>query len=163
MELLNNHTHLIIFAGYFTRDPNEVQELVQDTLIKCWEKAKDMPENEMEAYSARALRNIFIDKQRRKKRKFKKDVSELRDNLAQTESDGIKKFEKLWQNETIRKSLDFGYKNTRQPKTIDSLILFEYYGLSYLKIGELMNANVNQVGSWIRYAKNIFKKFPMEN
>ncbi|HUX58735.1 MAG TPA: RNA polymerase sigma-70 factor [Bacteroidales bacterium] len=59
---------LCSFANKFLNDPDQAQEIVQESFVKIWENRKDIdPEDSLKSYLFQIVKNLSLNKLRRKK------------------------------------------------------------------------------------------------
>ena len=138
MLFQNNYSFLVKYLIKITMNPDIAEDLAQETMAKCMEKIH-LYENKSKfsSWLISIATNLYIDKQRKKKRE-KKWLQE----------EGI--FRKLkWQVETRNEewndaltALSKLNEDVRIP-----IILKHYYGYSYDEIGLMMNVSPGTIKS----------------
>lgn len=127
------------FAMRMIDNAAEAEDVVQEVLIKLWQKREDLPAiQNLEAWSIRMTRNLSIDKMRSKHYKTEGIQNQL-DNLSSSQNpqqiyeskDALERIHQLIQ------TLPENQKLVLQLRDIEEL--------SYKEIGEILEMPMNQV------------------
>lgn len=135
-----------------TFDTAEAEDIVQDTLIKVWDKRAEWEQlSSIEAYCLTVCRNLALD---RREKKEAQHVS-LDENLH-NRPDISTPYEKMAANESIRilGELLKGLPQTQQ----DIVQLREIEGKSYKEIATMLNLSEEQVKVYLFRARQRIKQ-----
>lgn len=163
MLLLNNYEYLKVYAITLSHDTNKASELVQDTLIKCWQmhpKCDNLPQKESIAYTKKILYNIFIDSLRKKNRD--RLIFELHDSTGSVLPTPFKienaKKAAFDNNKRIEDILKFIPTKIRRKESFYAWLLNKFLNYSYSKIAKIMKLKINNVGAKIHRVNVLVKK-----
>lgn len=163
MRLLDDYEYLKTYALALSHDSNKVSELVQDTLIKCWQihpKCDALPPKEAIAYTKKILYNFFIDSIRKKNRDkislelydMTKAVLPAPFEIADAKKTAIEAAKK------IEAVLKFIPTKIRRQESFDAWMLNKFFHYSFRKISKIMKLKIGNVGGKIHRVDILVKK-----
>lgn len=144
---------LLNFAYKFTKDPIESEELVQETFMRAY-KARDkfIPGTSFKSWSFTILRNLFISKYNKAKRR--QTISQPVEDLAYAYDCKVHASNRALSNlnmEVINESIDcLSYKSK-----LPFLMFVE--GFQYDEIADTLNIPIGTVKSRINFARTKLK------
>lgn len=140
-------------AQRITLDSDEAEDVVQETMIKIWNRREQWNEIEsMEAFSLTICRNVALDHVRKKTRRDEFFISNDRDSADLSRSP----FEQAMQKdriEQVRKIIDS--LNEKQRTCIQ---LRDFEGKQYKEIATIMGISEEQVKVNIHRARQAIKQ-----
>lgn len=129
------------FALRFLRDEDEARDVVQEVLIKVWNKRDEMSHLEnMEAWCMRITRNASLD---RLKSKHSKYTSPMEEGFDISSGDRDTPYRTTEISDTMR-SIG-GFIQALPEKQRQVIQLRDIEGYSYQEISEIMEIDLNQV------------------
>ena len=142
------------FALRITLNHEDAEDVVQDTLIKVWNRRERWQEIEsMEAFCLTICRNLALDRIRRKDQaNTTLDETEL-SGQQDTASDPYEKMQLRDRIEQVRKLID-----TLPEKQRSCMQLRDFEGRSYKEIAQILNISEDQVKVNIFRARQAIKK-----
>lgn len=142
----NYSDHLYRFALKNTSDDEFAKDIVQESLMRLWEKHKDIDFNGARSYLFTTAYRIMIDVYRKRTR-MKVYVEETTDEHVS----------ELHPADT-KKILDEALKRLPEIQRI-AVLLRDYEGYSYKEIGEITGLNESQVKVYIYRARMALKQY----
>lgn len=128
------------FALRMVKDKEEAKDVVQEVMIKVWDKRDQMHTlNNMEAWCMRITRNVSIDKL---KSKYYKKTNTLKDKFDIKEERN-NPFDRTEMNDTMTRIHKFIGSLPEKQRAVFQLRDLE--GYSYKEIGEILEIDINQV------------------
>jgi len=144
---------LFRLALRITLSREEAEDIVQETMIKVWNKRESWNEIEsMEAFCMTICRNMAIDKTR----KVNNDTESIDDKTVSQETDGISPEEKTIISDRV--SIVRTLINELPEKQKTAMQLRDFEGKSYKEIADIMNVSEDQVKISIFRARQAIKK-----
>ena len=128
------------------RDVDKAKDIVQDSFMKLWEKAKDVNYEKARSYLFTTAYHTLIDNIR----KEKKQVSIEKVHYNYLSNENLFSDLKELLNEAVSKLPDI------QRSVV---LLRDYEGYSYKEIGEITNINESQVKVYIYRARHYLKDY----
>lgn len=162
MPLLDDYEYLKTYALALSHDSNKVSELVQDTLIKCWQmhpKCDSLPPKQAMAYTKKILHNIFIDSIRKKNRDgLTFELHDLTGAALPTPFDitDAKKVAKEAAKK-IEAILKYIPTKIRKQQSYDAWLMRKWLGYTYKKIAGILGISIDSVAQSIRTVDNLIK------
>lgn len=150
MAILDDHEYLKTYARYLTHDTNRAAELVQDTLIRCWQihpRCDELPKHEAILFCRRILHNFFIDSIRKKHRD--KLVFQPYDMGVTTINFEDAKAIALEAKNKIESILEYVPKAIRVTKTYDAWFMRKFLEYPQKKIAGILGLTQGDIGSKI--------------
>ena len=131
----------------------EAQDIVQDTLIKVWNKRDEWDKiDSIEAFSLTICRNLALDRLR-----MTQDQNESLDNLhLQTPDQGGQTYEQMLQKDRIQ--LVKQMVDALPEKQRSCMQLRDFEGKSYKEIAQILNISEDQVKVNIFRARQAIKQ-----
>ncbi|ELR73557.1 RNA polymerase ECF-type sigma factor [Fulvivirga imtechensis AK7] len=129
------------FALRFLRDEDEARDVVQEVLIKVWNKREEMDQLEnMEAWCMRITRNVSLDRLKSKHNKYTTPIEEGFDVSGGDRETPYRSTELSDTMKTIGSFIQALPEKQRQV-----IQLRDVEGYSYQEISEIMEIDMNQV------------------
>ncbi len=129
------------FANRLLGDETEAQDVVQEVLIKVWDRQEELDKIEnMEAWCMRITRNLAYDKLKTKQRRATEAMTEGVEMKIATDGNPYESTEKKDMIASIRQIM-----TTLPDKQRQVMQLRDIEGYSYKEIGEILNLDMNQV------------------
>ena len=140
-RVLPTKDKLYRFALRMIRDEEEAKDVVQEVLIKVWNKRSEMNEwQNVEAWCMRITKNHILDKLKSNRHRLTDNMNEgfdIKDNKAITP-------EKLTETQDTMTSVG-KFIDELPDKQKQVIQLRDIEGFSYQEIGEIMGIDINQV------------------
>lgn len=152
-DVLPLKNHLFRLALRITMSKEEAEDIVQDTLIKVWNRKDEWQEIEsIEAYSLRICRNLSLDRIRNKE-----NNNDSLDNLSSAEAlQAATPQEQMIQRDRIQ--LVRNIVNSLPEKQRSCMQLREFEGKSYKEIAQILEITEEQVKVNIFRARQTVKQ-----
>lgn len=132
---------LFRFATRLLGDADEAQDLVQDVLIKVWDRHEEMDRLEnMEAWCMRITRNMAFDRLKSAKRKRTEMLSQ---DMEISQGEGETPYQDLETRDTLEQI--GGLMDTLPDKQRQVMELRDVEGFSYKEISDILEIDINQV------------------
>lgn len=129
------------FALRFLNDEDEARDVVQEVLIKVWNKRENMDQLEnMEAWCMRITRNLSLDKL---KSKHKKQTDPLKEGFDMSSADHETPYRRTEMTDTMKTIAHFIQALPDKQRQV--IQLRDVEGYSYQEISEIMEIDMNQV------------------
>ena len=129
------------FALRLVKSEPEAQDIVQEVLIKVWDKRDQMDQVEnLEAWCMRVTRNLSLDKL---KSKYSNKTSGLEQDLEVTQGEKVTPYRSTEMNDTMRNISKLISSLPEKQKQI--IQLRDVEGFSYKEISDIMEIDMNQV------------------
>ncbi len=144
---------LFRFACRLLGDEAEAADTVQETLIKVWDKRRDLGAIEnKEAWCLRLVRNASIDRMRSGYRKRRTDLKAVADLGAkqQTPSQQLQAKDTLQQVRMLMSGLPENQRAVMQLRDIE--------GLSYQEIADVLDMSMAQVKTNLHRARTYIRR-----
>ena len=140
-KVLPNKDKLYRFALRMLRDEDEAKDVVQEVMIKVWNRRDKMDTwNNVEAWCMQITKNHILDKVKSKRYKLTDHMEEgfdLGDNLSATP-------EKITESNDTMKRIN-RLINSLPEKQKQIIQLRDVEGFSYKEIGDIMGIDMSQV------------------
>lgn len=147
-EILVHYDYLYKFIKIASKDESLAKDIVQETMIKSWEKIKRISEYEDKKTALRVIaRNILYNHY--KKKSHNETLMLHSDIEGELHTDGCA-MSRFLMNEDRRNMLDLIGELKKAYRQI--IILRYYYGESFKDVARLTNMNYNTVLSYHRRA-----------
>jgi len=150
-DVLEHSDGLYRYALKLTRDEQEAEDLVQETLLKAYRNySKTRTSSNYRAWAYTILRNEFISRKRKPKREVPFDPDFDTDRLA-TSSSESEPFKNDWKqsvSDEILLALD-GLGETHR----SVILLCDVEGLTYEEISQIMKCPIGTVRSRVFHAR----------
>ncbi|MEM6362320.1 MAG: RNA polymerase sigma factor [Bacteroidota bacterium] len=129
------------FALKLVKSEPEAQDIVQEVLIKVWDKRNEMDEVEnMEAWCMRVTRNLSLDKL---KSKHASKTSGMEEDFEISQGEKVTPYRSTEMKDTME---NIGNLISSLPDKQKQVIqLRDVEGFSYKEIGDIMEIDMNQV------------------
>ena len=135
----NYHKPLCLYAFSLSNDLDGAKDIVQNVLIKIWERRKILPEiSHFKNYLYKAVYNEFLNKTRGSGRImiFEKEYFEGLNNIVNDQDENkTKKLLKILNNEI----------ENLPPKCKETFLLCKKDGLTYIEVADYLNISVKTV------------------
>ncbi len=161
-EALVHIDDLYSSAVYLTRDRDEAEDLVQDTMLKAYRNFhRYEPGTNCRAWLFRIMVNTFLNERRRRKRQVEfaddvdpdgADVADWLDGSAHR-LDPERRVVSTMFSSTVRKALD-----ALPPEFRSAVVLSDLHDFSYKEIAEIMDCPVGTVMSRIHRGRRLLQK-----
>ena len=139
-KVLPVNNKILRFASQFLNDPDEAKDVVQDVLLKLWQKRKTLRQiKNMEAFAMQMTRNQCLDKIRGKKTASLNEKDERRVNEETIDNSQSK----LEISESVRIIRDL--INILPPLQRDIMHLRDMEQYTYEEIAEITELKINAV------------------
>lgn len=145
----------ILFRTAFriTMNREESEDIVQDTLLKLWERRTEMSKiNNLEAFAISAVRNLALDRLALHQNK----VISLNEDLHDTEDNHPSAFDNIINNE--RTNRIHNLINQLPEKQRTAIQLRDIEGKSYKEIADIMGISESDVKINIYRGRDFLKK-----
>jgi DNA-directed RNA polymerase specialized sigma24 family protein len=152
MQLLNDYSFLFEYAGMKVRDKNDINELVQTTLIECWRKGANY---DNAGGAMKILDSVFINDIRRKR----KDRVLVELNYKEDYRQDFYSVQKhIEARETLTEVFNLIKEKCRVKESYHAYILYKFYNYSFAQIADMMGINANDVNGKVSRINIIIKK-----
>jgi len=140
-------------APRITLNENDAEDIVQDTLIKVWNKRDKWQEiDSIEAFSLTVCRNLSLDSLK----KHSRSSHSLEDGYAESPDPSSNPYEEMWKNDRLRfiKNL----VNALPEKQKSCMQLRDFEGKTYKEIAHILQITEEQVKVNIFRARQTIKQ-----
>ncbi len=129
------------FALRLVKSEPEAQDIVQEVLIKVWDKRDQMDQVEnLEAWCMRVTRNLSLDKL---KSKYSNKTSGLEQDLEVSQGEKVTPYRSTEMNDTMRNISKLISSLPEKQKQV--IQLRDVEGFSYKEISDIMEIDMSQV------------------
>ncbi|MEO6733450.1 MAG: RNA polymerase sigma-70 factor [Ferruginibacter sp.] len=145
------------YALTLTKDPHDCEDIVQEVLLRIWEKRQDLlDKKEIKFYLFTAVHNNCITSQGKKRKLFTVEYTG-QEKISDSPVFSIEKKAELDVNELVKEALD-----RLPPKCREVFVLSRLSNLTYHQIAALLGISVktveNQMGKAIRMMRSFLKE-----
>lgn len=157
-DILHNYGYLTTYAYDLCHDKYKTDQMVQDTLIKCWvnkDKLDLLLPGEVKAYTKRILYNVLQDSYHINKRNL--GIVDLDDIFYQPCSN-YNVLNHLEAKETLFNMVRLIFNKVRKKESSEAYILNRFYGLSFREIADKMGVSIDNVGAKVMRVNKLICK-----
>ncbi len=143
---------LFRYAFYFLRDEEDARDMVQEVLIRIWNRRDAMEQYlNVEAWCMRVMRNACLDKLKSGYHRFRQELSGIKmaSGIVSPAAD-LEHKDQVHQMEKLLEQLPEKQRELIQLRDIE--------GLSYQEIAKVMELDLNQVKVYLFRARQFLRE-----